>query len=159
MGGRGWRAGRRCGRPDLNVLNFTTLWVNSADDKLMILHNQQKSPHTVRSTFEECPIIDFTVCPWTICEPPLDSLWASLSVVRKWPYILCLLVGVVHHDCVQYTALIVVAHIKGWSYLSNYEAIITVWSLFRWGQKEANEYNLIKCSLFYLNYLRILILL
>ena len=49
------------------------------------------------------------------------------------------------------------AHIKGWSYLSDNEVIITVWSLFRWGQKGGNEYYLIKCSLFYLNYMNIFI--
>ena len=37
--------------------------------------------------------------------------------------------------CMQYTALIVVTHIKGWSYLSDYKVINTVWILFRWGQK------------------------
>ena len=39
-------------------------------------------------------------------------------------HILCLLVGVVHHDCTQYTALIEGDHIKGWSYLSDFEVII-----------------------------------
>ena len=34
-----------------------------------------------------------------------------------------------------------VSHIKGLSYLSDYEAVNTVWSLFRWGQKGGNEYN------------------
>ena len=59
----------------------------------------------------------------------------------------------VHHDCMQYTALIVAAHIKGWYYLSDYEGIITVLSPFRLGQKVGNKYNVIKCSLFYLNYM------
>ena len=58
--------------------------------------------------------------------------------------------GAVHYDCTQYIALIVVAYIKGWSYLSDFEVIITVWCLFVWDQKGGNEYDLIKCSLFYL---------
>ena len=41
-------------------------------------------------------------------------------------HILCLLTGVVHRDCTQYIALILVAYIKGWSYLNDYEVNITV---------------------------------
>ena len=49
---------------------------------------------------------------------------SHMEVIVLKTQILCLLAGLVHQDCTQYTALIVVAHIKGWSYLSDYEGII-----------------------------------
>ena len=76
---------------------------------------------------------------------------------RLKTHILCLLAGVVHHDCIQYTALIVVAHIKGWSYLSVYGGLSLSEVCLDGARTGENEYKLIKCSLFYLNYMNILI--
>ena len=58
-------------------------------------------------------------------------------------HILCLLTGVVHQDCIQHTAVIVVAHINGWSYLSDYELLLSEVCLGG-ARKGENEYNLIK---------------
>ena len=54
---------------------------------------------------------------------------ASVYMMHLKTHNLCVFAGVVHHDYTQYTALTVVAHIKGWFYLSDYEAIISVWSV------------------------------
>ena len=76
--------------------------------------------------------------------------------------ILCLFAGVVHHDCTQYTALIVVVHIKDWSYLRIMRGLspseICLGGARRGGGGGGGNEYLIKCSLFYLNYIYKIIL-